>query len=345
VNKRSIRNRYVYLVNRYGSFGPFLLSLVLLLVIFYGAVVGFMLIEDWSLSDAFYMAIITLSTVGFTEVRPLSTDGRLFVGVVIVLGVGTFMFMVASLSQFLIEGQIHKLMGRRRVRKSIDRLTDHYIVCGYGRIGRVVVEEIRREGHPVVVIEQAPEVVARLEQEGELHIAGDATADEVLVAAGVERASAVITALTNDAANVFVVLTARQVNPDAFIVARTSAETHVARLERAGADRVVMPHQIGGIRMAQSVLRPTVTSFVELARESNMDLQMEEVRISPGSIYVGRTMATSGIRSDCNIIVLAIKRDSGAVVFNPSAGDVIQADDVLLAVGEKEGFAMLRERA
>jgi voltage-gated potassium channel len=298
-------------------------------------VAGYMLIEGWDFVSSLYMVVITLSTVGFLEVHELSDYGRIFTTILIIGGVGSFLYIAAAFAQVLVEGRLQILWGRRRMQKQISRLQDHFIVCGYGRIGSIVAQEILGEGHSVVVIEQDPRLIEVMEQDGVLCLEGDATSDETLLAAGLMNARSLISALTSEASNVYVTLTARQLNPDVNIVARAGNKSHISRLELAGADRVVLPHFIGGLRMAQSVLRPEVTNFIEVAVRGGLDLQMEELEVSPESVLVDVDLMNSDIRPRYNVIIIAIKKPDGAMVFNPGPAEVIGAHDTLLAVGRK----------
>ncbi|WP_285906002.1 potassium channel family protein [Pseudodesulfovibrio pelocollis] len=305
-------------------------------------VIGYMTIEGWGFIDSFYMVVITLSTVGFMEVQPLSKAGRIMTAAMILGGVGSFAYLMGTMSQVIIEGRLQHIWGKRRVSKLIKGLRDHFIICGYGRIGSVVVEEIEKAGHPMVVIEKDPEALMALENRGVLVVSGDATMDEVLLSAGLERARCLITALSQDAANVFVTLTARQLNPGLTIVARTDTESHISRLERAGADRVVMPYNIGGLRMAQSVLRPTVTNLLDLAGRGDIDLQMEELPVAPDSELVGKLVRDSGIRANFDVIIVCIKSTDGKMLFNPGPGIEIKAGDLLVALGKPENMPGLQ---
>jgi voltage-gated potassium channel len=321
-----------------------MVALAALLFVSTVAIASYMTFEGFSFIDSLYMVIITLSTVGFMEVLPLSQAGRIITMFVIFVGVGSYLYLAGTFAQLLVEGKLQMFLGRRRVLKTIESLRDHFIVCGYGRIGSIVANEIQREGHPVVVIERDPEIVERLESEGMLFVDGDATSDETLQQAGLDRAKSLVTALTQEASNVYVTLTARQLNPHLNIIARADSENHIPRLERAGADRVVTPHIIGGIRMAQSVLRPAVINFMELAmRGRSMELQMEEVTVSRGSAMEGKNLMESNIRPDYNVIIIGIKKHSGAMIFNPGPKTEIQADDTLITVGNPENLKELRK--
>lgn len=329
---------------RYGSFAPFILSLANLLVIFFGAILGYMYLEGWSYFDSFYMVVITLATVGFQEVHPLSENGRIFTALLILFGVGNFAFLVGSFTQILVEGRLHTVWGRRRLQKTIDKLKNHIIVCGFGRIGSIAAREIIREGLPVVVIEKSPALIEKMEEKEVLYVSGDATADDVLERAGIMRAKALIAALSNEAANVYVCLIVRQLRPDLRIVARADSEEHITRLKRAGADRVLMPHILGGVRMAQSVVKPAVTSFLEMALvERDLDLQMEELVISERSELSGKNLIESKIRQRFNLIVIGLKKASGEMLFNPVADTVLKAGDTIIVVGSQDNLGRLWE--
>lgn len=332
---------FAKLQRRYGSLWPFLMGLVSLLVVFFGGVYAYMVVEGWTYMESFYMVLITLSTVGFEEVHPLSDNGMILTSILILLGVGNFAFLVGSFTQILVEGRLQTFLGRHRVQKTIDKLNNHIIVCGYGRIGAIAVAEIEREGLPVVAVEKDEALSVKMDEDDILFLTGDATSDDVLTRAGINRAKSLITALSSEAANVYVALTARQMNPDLHIVARADNEAHISRLERAGADRVMLPHTLGGVRMAQSVVRPTVTSFLELTSGGKLDLSMEELKVSDRSELVGKNLIESKIRQRFNVIIIGVQRSDGTTEFNPEATHVIKAGDTLLVVGSKEGLGDL----
>ncbi|EMG38942.1 K+ transport system, NAD-binding component [Desulfocurvibacter africanus PCS] len=339
----SMRTRILALRYRYRLWWPVLAGFVFICGVVVAGVAGFMLVEGWAFVDSLYMVVITLSTVGFTEVHPLSSEGRLFTVGLILSGVGAFAYLVGSFTQLMVEGRLQLMLERRRMQKIINKQSGHFIVCGYGRIGSIVAKEIHREGYPVVVVEKDPTLIEELEASGMMSVAGDATSDEVLLSAGLEKASSLITALTSDAANVYVTLTARQLNPKLTIIARADSEAHIPRLERAGADRVVLPNLIGGRRMAQSVLRPTVTNLLEIAARSNLDLQMEELRIGPDSVLNGKDLKSAGIRPRLNIIIMAIKKHTNEMIFNPGPDAVIESGDTLVTVGKPDHLQKLRD--
>ena len=331
------------LENRMGNFLPLTVGVIGLVFIMFGSTFGYMYLEGWDFWDSFYMAMITLSTVGFQEVHELSRGGRLFTSVIIFIGVGAFMFFAGAIAQIVVEGRLHYILGRKRMQHKIDHLKNHFIVCGYGRIGSIVAKEIKGEGLPVVVIEQNEDLIMQLEDEDMLHVQGDATSDEVLMSAGLERARSLVTTLDREASNVYVILTARQVKSDILIIARCDNSNHIHRLELAGADRVVMPHTIGGIRMAQSVLRPTVISFLELAMQGGIDLQLAEMKVKEGSELVSKDLIQSQIRPRFNLIIVGIKQSNGEMLYNPPPQTVIEAGVTLLAIGKKDNLRQLEQ--
>ncbi len=303
-------------------------------LVFFGGIIGYMWLEGWNFLNSFYMVVITLSTVGFMEVLPLSDDGRLFTSFLILGGVGGFAYLIGAFSQLLVEGRLQTILGRRRMQKTIGKLKNHIIVCGYGRIGAIVTGEVMDEGLDVVVIENNPDLITQMEIAGIACVEGDATSDETLKLAGIDSAKTLIAALSDEAANVYVTLIARQSNVNLNIIARGNDTTSISRLEFAGANRVVLPHTIGGIRMAQSVLRPTVTNFLDIAMRGKIDLQMEELFVTDSSELVGMDLIESKIRPRFNLIIIAIRKGSGEMVFNPGPKEVIEAGDTLLTVGK-----------
>lgn len=330
--------------DKWGALFQFVLGLFLMCLVFLCGLFVFMHVEGWSFVDSFYMMVITLSTVGFGEIHPLSDRGRLLTSMIIICGVGNFAYIVASFSRMLVDGHLNKLLWRRKVQRRIDKLDNHYIVCGYGRIGGVVVQEILKVSPDVVVIEHDEKLVEQLKREGIMHLQGDATDDVLLVSAGIKRARSIVTALTDEAANVYVTLTARQLNPKISIVARANNTSHITRLEFAGADKVVLPHLIGGVRMAHTVLRPTVTDFLDLAIRGNLDLQLEQLVIGESSEFVGKNLMESHIRQDFDLIIVAIKRQNGDLVFNPGPKELLLAGDTLISLGRPTDLSRVCER-
>jgi voltage-gated potassium channel len=297
--------------------------------------IGYIGIEGWSFLDALYMTIITLGTVGFREVHELSDTGKIFTMVLIVFGVSVLGYIVGSLAQIMFEGQFQRIIGRKKVEKRIDALTDHYIICGFGRIGALICKEFAAKPIPFLVIEKHPEVHEKLHHEEYLHIRGDATEDETLLRAGIKRAKGLISVVTSDTENVYITLTARGLNPDLYILARSGEEGSEIKLRRAGANKVVSPYVIGGSRMAQAILRPNVVDFIEIATgREHLELQMEEIHIPADSGFVGENLASSGFRRETGVIIIGIKKASGKMVFNPESHTHMESGDTLIILGE-----------
>ena len=339
--KNSLSRLHYTLKYRYGSLLPFIFGVLFFIGVFIYGMVIYTVVEGWPLGDSFYQVVITLSTVGFQETYALTERGRMLTSILILLGVGTFAYLVGTFTQVLVEGKLQDVLGRSRLQKFIDGLEDHVIVCGFGRIGSVVVEELMREGWPVVVVENSPDMVEPFEKKSVLYVLGDATSDDVLIKAGVHRARFLITCLTQAAENVYVVLTARELHPGMSIVARADRRDTIQKLKRAGADKVLTPHMIGGKRMAQMILRPTVTDFIDLAMQGH-NLQMEEFKVDSGSFLAGKNLIDSEIRPRYNLIIIAIEKGPGNMVFNPQPNEVIDEGDTLVLVGKRESFQALQ---
>ena len=309
-------------------------SMLTLAALIGSGTLGYTFIEDWTFFDSLYMTVITLSTVGYSEIHNLSHNGEVFTIILIVFGVGTIAYTIGTMLQFMVEGQLQKLLGRNKVQKQISHLHGHYIVCGYGRIGRRIGREFSAKPIPFIVVENDPKRCQQLENDGHLFIEGDATQDEVLEKAGIGQAKGLITGVTSDSANVFIILTARGINPDLFIMARASEEGAEVKLMRAGANKVISPYTIGASRMAQAILRPAVVDFIDIATgPENIDLQMEEIPVAPESRLVGKDLIQSGIRKELGLIIIGIKH-ADKMMFNPAANTIIEAGDILIALGE-----------
>ncbi len=303
---------------------------------------GYMLIEGWSLLDALYMTVITYSTVGYSEVHTISEIGRLYTVFLIFLGVGFFLYVAGAVIQFMVEGKIRTVLGRRKLDRQIHHLKNHYIVCGYGRIGRVICESLKRSPIDLVVIENNEKLVPEINTDKTLYLWGDASDEALLLKAGIQRAKGLVAALGTDAENVFLVLTARQLAPNLFITARASDTDVKNKLRAAGADIVESPYEKGAMRMAQRIIRPTVTTFLDLALESRTsDIQMEEIPITPGSSLNDVILKDSGIRQNFNLIIIAIKKPDGSMMFNPSFEARIMSGDTVIAVGESKNLQNL----
>jgi voltage-gated potassium channel len=311
----------------------------LLLITLVTGSIGFMLIEHWSFLDSIYMTFITITTTGFEEVHPLTHSGRIFTIILLVMGIGSIAYTGGRAAQLLIENQIIR---RRRMSKKLEELKDHYIVCGYGRMGKYICEELSSAKVEFIVIENEPGKIDRLIEMNFLYISGDATSDEILTMAGVMKAKGLVAVLSNDAENVFTTLSAKVLNPNLYVVARAVEEETESKLKKAGANRVVKPYEIGGNRMAELLLRPGVIEFIDVvAREKNVDLSMEELAVSEKSSLIGKTLAELPIRKDLNIIIVSINKLKGGFIYNPKSSTVLEQNDKLIALGEKVNLAEL----
>ncbi|MFC1816295.1 potassium channel family protein [Thermodesulfobacteriota bacterium] len=305
---------------------------------------GYILIEGWGMLDAVYMTVITIATVGYGEVHKLSRSGQMFSMVLIFIGVGFFLYVAGAVVQFMVEGRIRTILGRKRLDKKIDKLQDHYIVCGYGRIGMVLCKNLRTKPMDLIVIDSNPLLEPVMAEDGLFYVMGDATDETSLLKAGIKRAKGLVAALGKDAENVFLVLTARQLNPDLFIMARASYRESKSKLKAAGADKVESPNEMGAMNMAQRIIRPTVTSFLDLAfTYKRKDIQMEEIPISAASKLANVSLQDSGIRQQFNLIIIAIKKPDGSMLFNPSFETVIHGGDTVIAVGEEDNLQRLEK--
>jgi voltage-gated potassium channel len=321
------------------------ISFMLLLGAIISGVLGFHFIEGMPYFDALYMTVITISTVGFQEVRPLSVPGRAFTMLLISTGIMLGAYTIGTFVRMLIEGELSKTFGRKKVKKKISKLINHFIICGYGRIGSLVCKELMVHKMNFVVIENNPSAIERLESAKVLYLPNDATAEETLVEAGIMRARGIVTAVGSDSDNVFITLTAKGLKPDIFVLARASDEKDEIKLKRAGATRVVSPYLIGGKRMAQVLVKPTVVDFIDIAvMESDFGLQMEEFMIKQGSRLVGKNLIESNLRKDFGIIIVLIKKHAGKLIFNPQPSEVLEADDTLVVLGKIEDMKRMNEK-
>ncbi|HSW63718.1 MAG TPA: potassium channel protein [Dissulfurispiraceae bacterium] len=321
-----------------------LISLAMIVVVVSFGTAGYMILEEWNLLDSLYMTTITLASVGFKEVHDLSQRGVVFTIVLIAFGVGTFAYALSTAARVILEGELQQIFGRKRLEKRLRELKNHFIICGYGRMGKIICRELKVDGIPFVAIEKNAESMP--EDESLLTIEGDATRDDLLRQCGIERARGLISVLPTDAENLYVVLSARELNPDLFIVARAGEEGSEKKLLRAGANKVVSPYHIGGLRIAHTVLRPAVVDFIEFATKSgNLALQMEEVTIPEGSALSGMSLDQCGFGRELGVIIVAIKRLAGEMEFNPTFRSTIATGDTLIALGEIPRLKKLEELA
>jgi voltage-gated potassium channel len=312
-----------------------------LMVLTCAGTLGYMRLEGYSLREAIFFTVGVLSTEGL-QVRPLSGGGQVLTMVLIVLGIGVVLYTVGLIAQQMIEGELQALVGRRRMQRTIEAMHGHVIVCGFGRMGRMVCRELQSKPMPFIVVDRDEQATARAEEHGYPFIAADATEEESLRRAGMEHASALITALSSDADNVFLTLTARALRRDLTIVARAETEGGAERLRQAGATRVISPYAIGGHRMAQAILRPAVLDFVDLTtHHRSVELQFEEIAVTRAGTM---PLAQSGVREHVDVMVIAIRRSDGETRFNPSPDEPLAQSDRLLVIGQPQSLKRL-ERA
>ena len=310
-------------------------AFILSWVIFLIGVIGYMAIEKWNFLDAAYMTAITLSTVGFMEVHETTSTGKIFTIIMMLAGVGYFLYIASVLVQSIVEGELQSILGRKRLDRKIDRLRNHYIICGYGRIGRVLCQLIKEETNKIVVIDNDDTLIDTLEKDKIHYLHGDASDEDLLAKAGIKKASFLVAALGTDTANVFLVLTARQLNPDIYIMARAGSPDVKKKLMIAGANFVESPYDIGAISMGLKLLRPNVSSFLEVALSRKRGgIQIDELFVPKHSRYSNIALKNSGIRQDFNLIIISIRKASGKMLFNPHFETLIEPDDTVIVMGK-----------
>jgi voltage-gated potassium channel len=320
-------------------------AVVALVIITAAGVLGYMVFEGWSFTDAFYMTVITLTTVGYREVRVLDASGQLWTMLLLITGVGTLFYAAVSSVELVVEGTVRGYFGRRRVKAAIGRLNGHYILCGYGRVGRQVAREFAADGVPFVIVEQDQDVLEECLAEGNLALLGEASEDEVLEEAGIQRAGGLIAAVDSDADNVFVVLSARKLNPKLHIVARASSEESAAKLEIAGADRTLSPYAVGGRRLASLATQPLVVDFLDVVTrgEKGIEFRLEEFSVPEHSTIAEHTIGELEIGERTGAIVLAIRTTEGNFDTTPSADDRLRAGDTLIVLGSRGQIECLEQ--
>jgi voltage-gated potassium channel len=322
-----------------------ILIVTALTIVLGGGTLGFVLIENYPVFDAFYMTLTTVTTVGYGEIRPLSHVGRVFNSFLILFGASVVLLAIGSMTQTIIELELNQYFGKRRVRKMIERLQGHYIVCGFGRVGRGAADELLQQKAPFVVVDHNEEKVERAIKEGMLAVLADASRDEVLQDVGIGRAKGLIATLASDADNLFLILTARTLNSKIHLTARVAEQSSEDKLRRAGADFVFAPYDSTGHRMAQALLKPHVQQFIDFTT-GNMEVpvNIEQVRVAARSNFVGSTIAGMQIRSEMGVIVLAIRTAAGKMVFNPPPDSRIDVGDHLIVMGQPEGLQTLEQK-
>lgn len=307
---------------------------------------GYMIIERWDAWDAFYMTVITVTTVGYKEVHDLSRTGQAFTVLLLLFGVAAALYTFTLVATVIVQGGLPQRLQRRRQGRMLETIKDHFIICGYGRIGSIVAQQFARQRVPFVVVERDSERLQQAMDAGATAVEADASREDVLKRVGIDRARGLIAAVGTDAENVYAVLTARVLRPDLFIVGRAETEDATTKLKRAGANRVISPYQIGAVQMAQTALRPAVVDFVELATSSeNLELAMEEVSVGSQSALVGQSLLSANLRHRFGVIVVAIQRADLQMQFNPDPDTEIRAGDKLVVLGKQDSLKQLEVEA
>lgn len=303
---------------------------------------GYMLLEGWSFIDSLYMVAITMTTVGFGEVQPLSANGRLFTIGIMLLGVGVFAYGFGTFFEYVLTADVADTLRRRRVLREIEKLKNHIIVCGYGRVGKSAVASLRKSGRDIVIIEIDEKLIQLAKEEGLLVVEGDASRDDVLTEAGILRAWGTIICTGEDSLNLFIVLSARSLNKSLYIVSRSVDAENEKKMRRVGADRVVSPYQIGGKHMANIIIRPHVTDFFDVVTlEGGIELWIEELKIELGSPLIGKTVGEANVRQQTGVTLVALLPHTGEDALIPQANTLLHANDELIVLGTREQLAKL----
>ena len=308
------------------------------LIIFIGTF-GYFIIEKWNILECLYMTVITVFTVGFKEVKPLTPLGKIFTIFIIFSGVSTAFYAFTKVAEIAFEGGIREFWRKRMKEKKLKTISNHYLVCGYGRMGQIVQERLEMENIPHIVIENDREKLNILEGKNCLYIEGDATLEEVLIEAGIKRAKGLAALLSTDADNLYLVLTARQLNPSLYILSKALDEEGEKKILQIGANKVVSPYKLGGLKIAQGLIRPTLVDFVDLIiRRQELSLFMEEFIVSKQSKIIGFSLKEADIRKKSNVIVVAIRKPGKEICFNPDPETKIEVGDTLLVLGNGKGI-------
>ncbi len=317
-------------------------GLLLLVAVIVIGTMGYMIIEKWGITDAFYMTVITITTVGYREIREVSEQGRIFTIILIFMGMGILAYTLGMVAQTMVEFQLSSIFGRRKMGSEIKKLKNHYIVCGYGRIGKIISQELMLNRIHLIVIDNNPELKRTLEQNEMPYIIDDATNEDVLIEAGIERAKGLVSAVPSDSDNLFITMTARGLNRELYIISRAEEEHSRKKIIRGGANHVALPHHIGGQKMAHMLIKPAVTQFLEsTVNYKGIEVQMEELLVAEGSALDGVTLEKSGIRQKMNVIIVAIRKKSGEMFFNPFSHSRIETGDILIALGPMDDLRKL----
>lgn len=319
----------------------------ILTVIILTGTLGYSTLEGWSLLESLYMTIITLSSVGFMEVHPLSNTGRIFTMVLILCGSGVLIYGISVITAFVVEGELTDVLRRKKMDKKIESYKGHYIVCGADQTGRYVIDELIKTKKDFIVIEKDPEKVGRLMKEDILCLEGDATHDAILQKAGIQRAKGFITALHSDAENIFVVITAKRLNPSLRVISKAVEEESEQKIRMVGADSVVMPSYIGGLRMVSEMIRPSVVNFLDIMlRSKDRTIRVEEIDIPEGSSFAGKDLEHAGILDMEGVTIVALKdRKKDSYIFNPSRKTILTKDHLIIVMGDIDLIRSITERA
>ena len=322
-----------------------LLSTSFVIILLFGSA-GYMYFEGREFLDSLYMTIVTVATVGYGDLVPKTPGGKIFTVLLIFVGVGYVMYMFSNIVEVMIEGDLREYLGKRQMKKGLSKMRDHYIVCGHGRIGRVICQTLHDNDIAFVVIDNNPDEIEKVIDKGFLEIEGEASEDSVLLEAGIKKAIGLISVVESDAENVYITLTAKGLNPKVKTLVRSSgAPGAEIKLMRAGADKVISPYYFGGRRMAQFVVKPNVVDFLELTMYSpSLGLSLEEILVEETSLLAGKSLIDSGIRRDHDIIVIGVKPYEGEMLFNPKSDTIINGGDILIVLGEKEQITKLTKK-
>ncbi|MBN2293843.1 MAG: potassium channel protein [Pirellulales bacterium] len=317
-------------------------ALLMLVMVFVVGVAGYC-IAGWDLVDSIYMVVIILSTVGLEEVHQLSPEMELFTSIIIVVGVSTALYLMGAFVQMMTEGEVNRVLGLRKISRDIKRLNGHVVICGFGRMGEILAGQLRNKKKTFVIVEKSPERIAEATELGYLAVSDDATEENALESVGVAKAATLVTTLPHDADNVFIALTARNLNPDIHIIARGEFQSTEKKLIQAGADRVVLPAATGAMRMAAMITRPSMVELVELVAGSHVaEVEVDEVALSSECKLVGKTLGQSDIRSRHGLLVVAVRRGKESLQFAPGANLLFEAEDRVVVIGPLEDIERFR---
>lgn len=337
-----IRTVRKHLQHQIDAVRQFQLALLLLVGLLGVGAAGYVLLEGMTVVEGLYMTVITLTTVGFGEVRPLSEQGRVFTMILILLGVSVSAYALRNAAEIAVGDRLWLSLGERDVTKQLETISNHFIICGYGRMGREIANEFQRRGEPFVIVDQDEAVRTELLEDHMPHVIGDATMDEALMEAGIERAQGLLAVVNSDADNVLIVLSAKGLNSQVKVVARAATEEMERKLRRAGADSVTSPYVIGGQRMAFALVRPAVYDFLNtVVYSEELHIEMGQLRVRAGSPLVGRNLRQTALRSRWDVIVVAIVEASGRIVISPDPNRLLDVNDTLIVVAPTENLKRL----